>query len=153
MDAYHEHILEPPDVCANCLSVIAEERVDPIRTGIGRELDSHYSRDPQRTSVEFAPHECPPRSKGVFCECGVEGHRVQDRLWSEDDVDDERFRELLKAAVRTLEEKGVTIRRDRMLAHALDRWHETGDVDEALAHGLDVAIATATASGSEALEA
>ena len=145
--SYQEHILDASDVCSNCLRLVRLERVDPARGGLTAELDSHLERHPRRTSVEFGPHEIPSKSKGVFCECGVEG--VHERLWDADGVGEERFRELLKRAIATLEEKDVTIRRKRAIGHALQAYRHGDDVDEALAAGIEAGIVAAVAGSSE----
>ena len=135
MTLYQEHILDAPDVCSNCLRKNRQDRVDPVRGGLGRELDSHYERDPRRTTVEFAPHEIPARSKGVFCRCGVEG--PHDRVWRPEGVDRDRFKELLMAAVETLERKQVAVDRREMLCQALAAYKAGADVDEALTRGIE----------------
>lgn len=140
---YADHILDASDVCSNCLRVNRLERVDPVRGGLSRELDSHLERHPRRTTIEFGPHECPPQSKGVFCECGVEG--AYERLWDPTDVDEERFKALLKRALRTLEERGVTIKRKETVVYALSHWREYGDVDQALATALEAGLVAAAA--------
>ena len=142
---YADHLLDASDVCSNCLALTRQERVDPVRGSLTRELDASLERDPRRTSVEFGPHEIPSRSKGVFCECGVEG--VHERLWNPDDVGEGRFRELLKRAIATLEEKDVTIRRKRAIGHALQAYRHGDDVDEALAAGIEAGIVAAVAAG------
>lgn len=145
---YADHLLDARDVCSNCLRKNRVERVDPVmsRNGLRHELDSHYSRDRRRTSIEYHDGgDEPTKAKGVFCECGVEGSH--DRLWNPEDVDRESFKTLLTAAVATLEEKGVSIKRRETLMYALGHFDEVGDVDKALATALDAGIVAAAAAG------
>ena len=151
MTPYQEHILDAPDVCSNCLRKNRQDRVDPVRGGLGRELDSHYERDPRRTTVEFAPHEIPARSKGVFCRCGVEG--PHDRVWHPDDVDREQFKDLLVASVATLEQKGVGIDRRETLAQALHAFDQGADVDHALYHAINYGLAVSVSKPKPKAEA
>ena len=148
---YAAHILDASDVCSNCLRLVKHERVDPIRGGLSRQLDAHLERDRRRTSVDYGPHECPPRSKGVFCHCGCEG--AHERLWDPTDVDEQRFKALLKAALRTLEEKDVTLRRKETAMYALSHFDDHGDVDKALSVALEAGIVAAVASRGERLTA
>ena len=141
---YADHLLDAADVCSNCFRRVRLERVDQVRGGLTRQLDSHLERHPRRTSIEFAPHEIPARSKGVFCECGVEG--AFERLWDPTAVDEERFKSLVKAAIRTLAEKDVTIKRKETVMYALSHWREHNDADKALAAALDAGIVAAAAS-------
>jgi len=143
---YHEHILDASDVCSNCHRKNRVERVDPVmsRTGLRHELDSHYSRDQRNTTVEYHDGgDKPTEAKGVFCECGTEGGHT--RHWSPDDVSREKFKALLKHTARTLAERGVSVDRRTMFSHALSHFDDCGDVDRALAAGVDIGIATATA--------
>jgi hypothetical protein len=133
---YEEHLLAAPDVCSNCLRLIREERVDPTRSGLGRDYEETYQRRPDTTVIGYGPSDAVSESKGVFCECGVEGHR--ERIWT-GDVDRDRFKDLLTNAIRTLETKDVSLRRKETLAYALNAY-DAGD-------GPDQAIATAVEAG------
>jgi len=77
----------------------------------------------------------------VFCECGVEGS--YERLWDPTGVDRDRFKELLKAAVVTLDEKGVSLNRKETLRYSLVHFDDHGDVDKALATGIYAGIMAA----------
>jgi hypothetical protein len=81
--------------------------------------------------------------KGVFCECGVEEPRA--RVWSEDDVDDDRFRALLRSMLRTLDAKDITVARETTAAHALQARRGGADVDEAFATGLVAGVSVVVA--------
>lgn len=145
---YADHILDSSDVCSNCHRQVRVERVDPVRGGLGGELDSSLERDKQRTEIGYGPADRVSDVKGVFCSCGVEG--VHDRIWADDgDVDDEMFRDLLKATIRTLERKDVDIDRQALAAHALQHWRDGDGVDESLSVAVDVAIATTISSSKE----
>lgn len=143
---YEEHLLAAPDVCSNCLRVIREERVDPTRSGLGRDYEQTYQRRPDTTVIGYGPSDAVSDSKGVFCECGVEGHR--ERIWTAADVDRDRFRELLTAAVRTLVEKDVSLKRQETLAYALQRFDDGAGPDEAIATGVEAGIVANAASPS-----
>jgi len=148
---YADHILDARDVCSNCFRRIRVERVDPVmsRSGLRHELDSHYSRDQQTTEVDWHDGEpAPAHSRGVFCECGVEG--AFERLWDPDDVDRERFRELLVTAVATVERKGVALKRRETLRYALSHFSEHADVDKALSLALEAGIVAEAASEDRA---
>lgn len=148
-DTYDDHLLEARDVCANCLRLVRTERIDPARRGVAREYEQRLERHPQTTTIEYAPADRVADQKGVFCECGVEDHRVQDRIWSDEDVDDGRFKQLIKSMLRTLTEKGVTIDRQTAAGHALQARRNGADVDEALSTGVDVGLARAITLSDE----
>jgi hypothetical protein len=151
---YADHLLDANDTCSNCLRKNRVERVDPVMgTGLGHELDSHYSRDPRETTVEYHDGGTEPtRAKGVFCRCGVEGSH--ERYWSPTDVSRDRFKELLKNAVATLDRKGVTLRQKETIGYALSHFDDHGDVDRALATAIDAGIVAAAAGdGTERLRA
>lgn len=140
---YADHLLDASDVCSNCLRKNRVERVDPVMgSGLGHELDSHYSRHKRRTTVDYHDGgDEPTQAKGVFCECGVEGS--YERVWDPTGVDRDRFKELLKAAVITLDEKGVSLNRKETLRYALVHFDDHGDVDKALATAIDCGIMAA----------
>jgi hypothetical protein len=138
---YTDHMLGAPDVCNNCFRLIREERVDPTRSGIGREFETSLTRRDETTEIGYGPSTAVSDSKGVFCDCGVESAR--DRLWSYTEPDRERFKELLQNAIRTLERKDVTAERETLATHALAAWTAGHNVDGAIEIGLDAAIATA----------
>ena len=142
---YADYILDARDVCSNCFRKNRVARVDPVRGGLGRdELDSHYERDRRETTVEYAPHDIPHRSKGVFCACGVEGSH--ERLWDPTDVERAQFKRLLQNSIRALERKEVSIKRKEAAMYALSHFDEHDDVDRALATGLELGIVAAAAS-------
>lgn len=138
---YHDHIIGAPDVCNNCFRVIRVERVDPSRSGIGREYETSFERHRRHTDVDFGPAEVPPESKGVFCECGVESAR--DRVWGYAELPESRFKTLLQHALETLEHKDVSIDARRMAEVALAAWRAGHNVDSALEAGLDAGLARA----------
>ena len=130
MSTAKTQLLEAADTCRNCFRQVRRERIDPTRRGIAREYERSLERDPQTTTIGFGPSDCPPDSKGTFCECGVESPRT--RVWTADDVDDERFKQLLVNAVSTLEQKGVRLRRRVTLQTALETFRAGRGVDTAL---------------------
>jgi len=148
---YADHILDARDVCSNCFRKNRVERVDPVMgSGLGHELDSNYSRDRRETTVEYHDGgDEPPKSKGVFCNCGVEGSF--ERLWSPTTASRERFKTLLKNAVVSLERKEVSIKRKETLRYGLTHYADHGDVDKALATAIEMGI-VAEAVGSRKKE-
>ena len=146
---YQDHVLGAKDCCSNCLQLIRAEAVSPIRrddrTRDSGAWTSTYERIPRRTSVEYpGVGRDPTHAKGVFCECGVESARQ--RLWDAADVDRERFRELLKNVLRTLTEKGVTLKRKETAAYALQAFDDGAGPDAALAEAIDAGIVAAAAA-------
>lgn len=143
---YAQHLLDATDVCSNCLRKNRVERVDPVMgRGLTTELDSHYSRDKRRTSVEYHDGgDEPTKAKGVFCECGVEGSH--ERLWSPTEIEREHFKDLLVHAVATLERKRVDIRRRETLRYALSHFDDHADADRALANGIEAGIVAQVAA-------
>lgn len=141
---YEDHFLSARDVCTNCLRLIRVERVDPVRGGIVNKLDSHYERRRRVTQVAYGPGDEPTQSKGVFCECGVESAR--ERIWSGDDVDPDRFEELLSAALETADRKDITLKRKEAAAYALQAHKDGKGPDEAIATGLEAGVVAAVAS-------
>ncbi|ELZ05576.1 hypothetical protein [Natrialba aegyptia] len=144
---YAQHLLDASDVCSNCLRKNRVERIDPVRGGLVTELDSHLSRDETRTSVGYGPADCVSEQKGVFCECGVEG--AFERLWDPTAVAEDEFKTLVKAALATLAEKDVTVRRKETVMYALSHYRDHGNVDRALASALDAGIVAAAAAGND----
>jgi hypothetical protein len=146
---YQEHVLGARDTCSNCLKLIRAEAVSPIRRD-DRTRDSGawtttYERIPRRTSVEYpGVGTNPTHAKGTFCECGVESAR--ERLWSGADLSRERFKELLQNVLRTLSEKGVTVKRQETAAYALQAFDDGTGPDAALAEAIDAGIVAAAAS-------
>ena len=143
-EAYQEHILNAADTCSNCLRVIRVERVDPTRDGMVRDFESHFERHPRNTEIAYGPADSVSNVKGVFCDrCGTEG--AHDRIWRSEDVDDERFEELVKQAIATLDFKGVTLQAQDFAAHALQQRRDGADVDEALGAATEAAIVASAA--------
>jgi hypothetical protein len=138
--AFRDKLLHSPDVCSNCFALLKQERIDPVRWSQDRELDSTYERVLEQTEVGYhATHSVQPtQAKEVYCRCGTAD--AHDRYWSAEDVDAEKFRELLRAVIRTAEAKGISFRRKTAAEYALQRHKDTGEVDAALALGLDAAM-------------
>jgi hypothetical protein len=134
---FEDKFLHSPDVCSNCFSLIMIERMDPVRWSQERELDSTYERVKPETEIGFhSTHSVEPTDcKEVYCSCGMSD--PYDRLWSAADIDRDRFEQLLKNVVRTARRKGISHKRKTTLGYALQRYDDTGQVDTALALGLD----------------
>lgn len=152
----HERLLHAIDVCSNCFGLSRVERDRPEHPPKTQHpISGHYveiaparwSRNQRRTEREYVPSARASASKTIFCECGVSGSytRARDEI-----VGAELFRELLKQAIRTLEEKGVSISRK----HALKRAMKLGcpnetrfpaySADEAIAQGIEFGVEMAT---------
>jgi len=120
------------------------------RDGLRHALDAHYSRKRKTTTREY--HDSDPNvthAEATFCHCGVEG--TFERLWSPTDISRDRFKTLLKRALRTLEQKGIQLSRERKretLAYALQTFDRDGDADQAIAQGIEMGI-VAQASADE----
>jgi len=148
-DAYQEHVRNAVDVCSNCMRTVRVERVDPTRSGLNREYESYYARDEITTEIGYAPARSVTDQKGVFCtHCGTEHH--DDRIWDDVDfadpelpLDEDRFRELAKNAMRSLEAKGVSIDRHAFATAALSAWDDHRPVDECLGDATEHAIVVA----------
>ena len=148
--AYDEHVLSASDVCSNCLRIIRIERVDPARSGMIREYESHYERNPRTTEIAYGPADSVTNVKGTFCDrCGTEGPYTDDRIWTSertedgtliDTVDDARFETLVKQAIATLDYKGVSIQPHDFAAHALQQRKDGATVDEALGAATEAGI-------------
>jgi hypothetical protein len=144
---YADYILDARDVCSNCFRRIRVERVDPVmsRDGLRHELDSHYSRHQRNTTREH--HDSDPEvthCDATFCQCGIEGSH--ERLWRPDDVDRERFRRLLKRAVKTVEGKGVALRRKETIMYAIQHFKNDADADKAISAGMEAGIVAEVAA-------
>jgi len=131
-EIYQEKLIGAPDVCSNCLGIRLVDQLQPTRAGMNHELESAYSRHKRNTDLDHHPGDEPTDDRHLFCECGVASARV--RVW--DTVDREKFRTLLKRAVKTAESKGVTLNQKRAFGHALETYDDTGDVDDAIETGL-----------------
>jgi hypothetical protein len=145
---YQEHVLGAQDVCSNCLKLIRAEAASPIRRD-DRTRDSgawttDYERIPKRTTVEYpGVGRDVTHAKGTFCGCGVESAR--ERIWSSGDLSRERFKELLQNVLRTLDEKGVTVKRQETAGYALQAFDDDKGPDAALAEAIDAGIVAAVA--------
>jgi hypothetical protein len=122
------------------------ERVDPVRNGFAGEYESTFERKQRTTTIEYAPHEYPPRSKGVFCRCGVEGSH--ERLWQPDDISEPQLKELIKNGLQSLSAKGVSLKPKETAAYILHCWRELDDADRAFSKGLEMGIVASAASQS-----
>lgn len=122
---FKERLLQAVNVCSNCFGLSRVEREKPpepktSRHPISNELLSiapqRWARNDQKTNIGYVTSACVSGSKTIFCDCGVRGSYSRERS---EFVDRERFRELLKQAIRTLEAKGVSIAREHAIKRAL----------------------------------
>ena len=152
--AYDEHLLEASDVCKNCLRRIRVERIDPTRSGMGVEYETHMARHERHTEIGWGPAESVTDQQGTFCtHCGTES--AFDRLWEDVDfadpelpADGEKFRELCKNAMRSLEAKGVSIDRHAFATAALSNWDDHKPVDDCLGAATEHAIVVGAMNGN-----
>ena len=151
---YSELVLDSRDVCSNCFRRVRIERVDPVmyREGFDDGLDMKLSRRKRTTTVEHHDSDPnPTQCEGTFCECGVEGTNT--RLWDPTDVSRDRFKDLLKAGLETLEHKGVALDRARKretVGYALQLFSESGDVDRSLSKAVEMGlVAQATSDAAD----
>jgi len=153
MQGPYGDLLDDPAVCSNCFRRIRVERPQTKsssqRSDVSVEL-SATTRDPVKTTLEWAPHRPPTQSKGCFCTCGSES--AFDRVWDPEDVSRERFRELLKQAIVTLEHRGTTLQRKETAMYALSHFDSHGDVDRALANAIDAGIVAAAAAAEDSAD-
>jgi hypothetical protein len=141
MSDVYDELVESAEVCRNCLGVVRVERIDPTRGGLARAYERSLERHPTRTSVGYGPAESVSDQKGVWCECGVESPRH--RVWTDDDVDRARFRDLVQQLIRTLEHRELTGRpqRETVAAQAIQARKDGAAVDDALAAGVAAGLA------------
>lgn len=154
---FQERLLNAADVCSNCLGIIREER-DGVPVRLQKENRTYptarYARNQQRTSVEHVPSDSPTDSRVTFCDCGCTSS--YDRFRSEI-VAPERFRELLKTAIKTVESKGVTLSRRHAIRRALDLGLATESkfpaysTDEAIAQGIEFGVTMAAQQSSSTI--
>lgn len=147
---FQERLLHAADVCSNCLGLIREERdVVPIREQKQNRTypTARYSRNRQTTSVEHVPTEQPADSTTIFCECGCTSS--YDR-YREEIVGRERFRELLKQAIKTVEAKGVSLSREHAVRRAMklgcpsESTFPVYAADKAIGEGIEFGVEMAT---------
>jgi len=150
---YHEQLVGAPDICSNCLRVRLVERVEVRSRGLTAVPEATYTRRRRTTSLGHHPSDEPTQDTHLFCDCGVPNARA--RTWTDSDIDRERFKTLLRRAIRSAEHKGVTLDRERTIKMALQNlaivtawWRSDIDsVDAALADALEYGSAAATVSG------
>jgi hypothetical protein len=145
---YADEILDDSSVCSNCFRQIRVDRIDPHRSDtLNEEWVTRSERHKRNTTIEYGPADRVSEQKGTFCQCGVESAR--ERIWSDEDVDADRFRGLIQHVIETLEAKGVTLKRQETAAYALQARRDGTAVDAALAQAVDAGIVAAVASSRE----
>lgn len=162
---FQEHVLNAPDVCSNCFRTIRRERAHTESRTLRGDVSvtkSAFTRVRQTTSVEYPPGRTATDSIAVFCDCGTES--AFDRVWSELDIDRDRFRTLIKHLLRTLDRKAVSVDRQALAAHALAAFDErpapaflgtyivspTPTINDCLARGLKHGIQRSLTTGASA---
>ena len=166
--SYHEHLLDASDVCLGCLRVVRVERLNPHRRGNKRTFETHHTPHPTRTVEDYGPALDITDERGDFCDrCGTED--AFDRPWDDHrrseyrtaaalgwlfDCDDkpdchprelsrERFHELIQNTIETLEEKGVSINRQKFAEEALRAREQNSHADDCLGEATEAAITAA----------
>jgi hypothetical protein len=146
---YEDHLLGARDTCTNCFRLIRREREQRESTAsLASIKKSPHTRVETTTNIEYpGVGDEPTHSQAVFCECGVESAR--ERLWSAADLSRERFKDLLQNALRTLDEKGVTLKPTETAAYALQAFDDEKGPDAALAEAIDAGIIAAAAADGQ----
>lgn len=147
-EAFAEHLFDASDVCRSCFRQIRVRRIDPYRSN-DLEAAATLSRKKRNTEIGYGPADSVTEQKGTFCdECGTES--AFDRVWSSVDFHDpraplgyERFRELAKNAMASLESKGVSIDRHTFATTALSRYQDGHGIDHCLGEATEHAIVSA----------
>jgi len=148
-EKYQEHLRNNAEVCSNCLRRVKVERVDPTRSGMTKEYESHLARHERHTEIGYGPARSVTDQKGVFCTlCGNEHH--DDRLWAPEDwhdpespLDEDRFHELVRHCYQTLQSIGVSVDRDVFYSVAVKRYREYHDPDYCLGEALETGLVSA----------
>lgn len=151
-EAYQEHLIDASDVCSNCFRRIRVERVDPTRSGMTVEYESHMARHERHTEIAFGPAQSVTDQKGTFCtHCGTES--AFERVWDDLDFADpelplgyDRFKKLCQNAMRSLETKGVDIDRHSFATTAVSRFRNHRPIDVCLGEATEHAIVSAAMS-------
>lgn len=127
---FEDEFLHSADVCSNCFGVrlVAPEPAQP----------EACKRNRETTTVEHVPGDRPADDVELFCECGVSD--ADTRIWRIDDVDDRRFKTLLKRSIYTAEHKGLPLDRRRTIRVALARWRRDWSVNRAIGTGLSAGL-------------
>jgi len=147
-EAYAEHLFDASDVCRGCLKRIRVRRIDPYKSN-DLEAAATLSRKRQTTEIGYGPADSVTDEKGTFCdECGTES--AFDRVWDSVDFHDpagalgyDRFKELAKNAMASLEAKGVDIDRHAFATTALSRYQDGHGIDHCLGEATEHAIVSA----------
>jgi hypothetical protein len=153
---YHETLVGASDVCRNCLRIRLVERIEVRSRGLTATPESTYTRHRRTTSLGHHPSDEPTDDKHLFCDCGAPDART--RTWGGGHIDRERYKTLLRRAIRAAEHKGVTLDRERTIKMALRNlaivtawWRSDIDsVDDALADALEYGSAAATVQADDA---
>lgn len=125
MTLFEHEIWNASDVCQHCFCRRRREAIRPRRY----QDDEHYlERDREQTDIGYAPTGSMSDSRGVFCECGVPSAFT--RNWSVDDLDRDRFHELVKNLIRTLEAKAFDVDRVEFARVAIHGWNRIPRGDE-----------------------
>lgn len=155
MTAFQELVLDDPEVCNNCFGRIRRERArtesSTLRLDVSVEK-SPYTRVETQTTIDHVPGGTPSESVAVFCECGVES--AYERIWTDGDdrcLRMRRVKDLLRAMIRTLEAKGVTLDRPTCIRLAIHYYREDHDLNTAFQDALEAAIETAALTSSDAV--
>lgn len=119
-----ELLLDDPTICSDCLG----------RVAIAHDGGTH--RDRSTTSYEHADGGLPTDCEELFCDCGSPS--PFERVADVGAVNRDRFRELVKRAIRHLEAvDGLAISRKAFAGHALSAYDDGEAVTDALQEGLE----------------
>ena len=124
---FQSEILNAHDVCSNCFGRRRREAVRPTKRGDER----YFERNGDQLTTEYVPDVPAARARGIYCRCGVDSAYA--RIWTDDQVraDRDRFRELLKQLIQTVDElSAAPIDAKRVAGHALAAYDRIPEADE-----------------------
>lgn len=156
MSVLQYHILNAPDVCSNCFSLVRRERVQTKTTDPKSHASvekSAYTRVKHTTEVDHTPDGPTTDSIAVFCECGVQSafeHIIED---ADHCVTMARFKTLLKDALYSLEAKGVTVKRRTAIMLAIQHYRDHNDIIDALESGIEAGVSSSPGHSDDTTEA
>lgn len=123
-----ELLFDDPTICSDCLG----------RVAIAHDGGTH--RDRSTTSIEYADGGLPTHCEELYCACGSPSPFERDVDLGAEDRD--RFRELVKRAIRHLEGvDGLALSRTAFAGHALTAYDGGDDVVDALGEGFTRGVA------------
>lgn len=118
---FQQHILNSSRVCTNCLKRKKRERQRGARAWEDLFSDHTYLENEPHTTAEYVPDEPVTNARHRFCSCGAHGSYT--RIWDDDDIALDRFRDLVKHAIETLDAEGFDVNRSRVAYRAIQAFY------------------------------